>query len=35
MCIYVQCIEKPTKVGKQEVGIRQVQKRYPQYDIPI
>jgi hypothetical protein len=28
------CI-KINKVGKQEVGIWRVQKRYPQYDIPI
>ena len=28
------CI-KNNKVGKQEVGIRRVQKRYPQYGIPI
>jgi hypothetical protein len=28
------CI-KINKVGKQEVGIRWVQKRFPQYGIPI
>jgi hypothetical protein len=28
------CI-KINKVGKQEVGIRRVQKRFPQYGIPI
>ena len=28
------CI-KINKVGKQEVGIRWVQKRFPQYGVPI
>ena len=33
-CICSMCI-KINKVGKQEVGIRWVQKRFPQYRVPI
>jgi hypothetical protein len=33
--MYVKCVKKITKVGKQEVGFWWVQKRFPRYGVPL